>query len=64
MQAGVDVVSIDTAHGHSHGVIEVASDVKKKFTDLNLIVGNALQIALPPIDQNGFRLKEESDRDC
>ncbi|MEQ8554316.1 MAG: IMP dehydrogenase [Cyclobacteriaceae bacterium] len=38
--AGVDVVSIDTAHGHSKGVIEAAKNVKKQFPDLELIVGN------------------------
>ncbi|MEJ0055028.1 MAG: IMP dehydrogenase [Bacteroidota bacterium] len=38
--AGVDVISIDTAHGHSKGVIESAKQVKKKFPGLDLIVGN------------------------
>lgn len=38
--AGVDVVSIDTAHGHSKGVIDAAKNVKKTFPDLELIVGN------------------------
>jgi IMP dehydrogenase len=38
--AGVDVISIDTAHGHSRGVIEAAKSVKKKFPDLALVVGN------------------------
>lgn len=38
--AGVDVISIDTAHGHSRGVIEAARLVKKKYPDLDLIVGN------------------------
>ncbi len=38
--AGVDVVSIDTAHGHSKGVIDAAKRVKKSFPDLELIVGN------------------------
>ncbi len=40
INAGVDVVSIDTAHGHSRGVIESAKNVKKAFPDLELIVGN------------------------
>jgi len=39
-KAGVDVVSIDTAHGHSKGVIDAAKSVKKTFPDLELIVGN------------------------
>ncbi len=38
--SGVDVVSIDTAHGHSKGVIDAAKRVKRKFPDLELIVGN------------------------
>lgn len=39
-KAGVDVISIDTAHGHSKGVIEACKAVKKEFPDLDLIVGN------------------------
>lgn len=38
--AGVDVISIDTAHGHSKGVIEAAKRVKKRYPELDLIVGN------------------------
>jgi IMP dehydrogenase len=38
--AGVDVISIDTAHGHSKGVINALKDAKKKFPDLQMIVGN------------------------
>ncbi len=38
--SGVDVISIDTAHGHSKGVIEAAKRVKKKFPGLPLVVGN------------------------
>ena len=38
--AGVDVISIDTAHGHSKGVIEAAKQVKKKYPGLDLIIGN------------------------
>jgi len=37
---GVDAVVIDTAHGHSKGVIETAKLVKKHFPDLQLVVGN------------------------
>jgi len=40
IKAGVDVVTIDTAHGHSRGVIEAAKAVKKTFPDLELIIGN------------------------
>lgn len=38
--SGVDVVSIDTAHGHSKGVIDAAKRVKRKFPELEMIVGN------------------------
>jgi IMP dehydrogenase len=38
--AGVDVVSIDTAHGHSRGVIEACKKIKTTFPDLDVIVGN------------------------
>jgi IMP dehydrogenase len=40
MKAGVDVVSIDTAHGHSAGVINALKEVKRNFSDLEVIVGN------------------------
>jgi IMP dehydrogenase len=38
--AGVDVISIDTAHGHSKGVMDATRRVKKKYPELDLIVGN------------------------
>ncbi len=38
--SSVDVISIDTAHGHSKGVIDAAKRVKKKYPELELIVGN------------------------
>jgi len=37
---GVDAVVIDTAHGHSKGVIETTRLVKKQFPDLQVVVGN------------------------
>jgi IMP dehydrogenase len=37
---GVDVISIDTAHGHSLGVINMLKEVKKAFPKLDVIVGN------------------------
>lgn len=40
MNAGVDVVSIDTAHGHSKGVIDTAKRIKKAYPNLDVIVGN------------------------
>jgi IMP dehydrogenase len=38
--SGVDVISIDTAHGHSIYVIQAAKKVKRKYPELELIVGN------------------------
>lgn len=38
--AGVDAIVIDTAHGHSKGVIEMLKLVKKTFTTIDIIVGN------------------------
>lgn len=38
--AGVDVISIDTAHGHSMYVMDAAKRVKRKYPELDLIVGN------------------------
>ncbi|PLK46300.1 IMP dehydrogenase [Emticicia sp. TH156] len=40
IKAGVDVVSIDTAHGHSKGVIETLKRIKLAFPKLDVIVGN------------------------
>ena len=40
VNAGVDVIAIDTAHGHSKGVIETLKMVKKAFPKLQVIAGN------------------------
>ncbi|WP_416448258.1 IMP dehydrogenase [Leeuwenhoekiella sp. A2] len=40
VNAGVDAVVIDTAHGHTKGVVMVLKEVKKKFPDLDVVVGN------------------------
>jgi IMP dehydrogenase len=40
VEAQVDAVVIDTAHGHSQGVLKMAKEVKNKFPELQLIVGN------------------------
>ena len=39
IEAGVDVVVVDTAHGHSQGVLEMIRKIKAKF-DIELIAGN------------------------
>lgn len=38
--AGVDAIIIDTAHGHSKGVIEKLKEVKRKYKNVDVIVGN------------------------
>lgn len=38
--AGVDAIIIDTAHGHSKGVIEKLKEVKRKYKKLEVVVGN------------------------
>ncbi len=38
--AGVDAVVIDTAHGHSKGVLDTLKEAKKKFKDIDFVVGN------------------------
>lgn len=40
VKAGVDVITVDSAHGHSKNVIETVKKIKKKYPDLNLIAGN------------------------
>ncbi|MDR3602794.1 MAG: IMP dehydrogenase [Desulfosporosinus sp.] len=40
IKAGVDVISLDTAHGHSQGVIETVMALKKRFPETQLIAGN------------------------
>lgn len=40
VNAGVDVIAIDTAHGHSKGVIDMLKKVKKAFPNLQVIAGN------------------------
>ena len=40
VNAGVDAVIIDTAHGHTKGVVSVLKDIKSKFPELEVVVGN------------------------
>jgi IMP dehydrogenase len=40
LKAGVDVVVVDTAHGHSQGVIDAIRAIKKKYSDLDIVAGN------------------------
>lgn len=40
VEAGVDAVVIDTAHGHSQGVVDKLKEVKSRFPELDVVVGN------------------------
>ena len=40
VKSGVDAVVIDTAHGHTKGVVAILKDIKKKFPNLDVVVGN------------------------
>ncbi|WP_243525387.1 IMP dehydrogenase [Bacillus pseudomycoides] len=40
VKANVDVIVLDTAHGHSQGVIEKVKEVRAKYPALNIIAGN------------------------
>lgn len=40
VHASVDVVTIDTAHGHSQGVLDMVSRIKREFPDLQIVAGN------------------------
>jgi IMP dehydrogenase len=40
VKAGVDVLVIDTAHGHSNAVIETVKELRKKFDNIDIIAGN------------------------
>jgi len=40
VKAGVDIVAIDSAHGHSKGVLDKISEIRKTFPDLDIVGGN------------------------
>lgn len=40
VKASVDAIVLDTAHGHSQGVIEKVKEVRAKYPELNIIAGN------------------------
>ncbi len=40
MESGVDIVTVDTAHGHSKGVLDMVKTIKKTYRDLNIVGGN------------------------
>jgi len=40
VRAGVDVITVDSAHGHSKGVINTVKEIRKEFPRLQIIAGN------------------------
>jgi IMP dehydrogenase len=40
IEAGVDVLVVDTAHGHSQGVLQAVADTKKRYPNVQVIGGN------------------------
>ncbi|MBT8278492.1 MAG: IMP dehydrogenase [Bacteroidia bacterium] len=40
VKSSVDAIIIDTAHGHTKGVVSVLKEIKSKFPDLDVVVGN------------------------
>ncbi|WP_195509739.1 IMP dehydrogenase [Clostridium tyrobutyricum] len=40
IEAGADVLTVDTAHGHSRGVLEAVKEIKEKFHNIQIIAGN------------------------
>lgn len=40
IEAGVDAIVIDTAHGHSQGVLDMTKLIRNKFSGIDLVVGN------------------------
>jgi IMP dehydrogenase len=57
MKIGVDVVSLDSAHGHSKGVITAVKELRKNFKHLQIIAGNVGTAA-------GAKALAEAGADC
>jgi IMP dehydrogenase len=60
VDAGVDAIIIDTAHGHHIGVINKAKEIKQAFPDVDLIIGNIATaeaaLALKKINVDGIKV--------
>jgi IMP dehydrogenase len=40
VNAGVDIIAVDSAHGHSKGVLDKVAEIRKNFPDLDIVGGN------------------------
>jgi len=60
VDAGADAIVIDTAHGHSKGVIDVLREAKKRFPHIDIVVGNiatgAAALALVEAGADGVKV--------
>ncbi len=50
VKSDVDAIVIDTAHGHSLRVIEILKKARKKFSSLDIIVGNIATLPKLPLN--------------
>jgi IMP dehydrogenase len=60
-KAGVDVIGLDTAHGHSKGVLDAVREIKTQWPALQLVAGNiatreAAEALALPVHARGFAL--------
>ncbi len=54
VESGVDIVTVDTAHGHSEGVLNTVRSIKAKYKDLNVVGGNiATRVAAEALAEAG-----------
>jgi IMP dehydrogenase len=44
VRAGVDLIAVDTAHGHSRNVLDVIGQIRRRYPDLNLAGGNVATV--------------------
>ncbi|TYP94942.1 IMP dehydrogenase [Fodinibius salinus] len=40
VNSGVDIITVDTAHGHSSGVLDMIKDIRNEYPELDIIAGN------------------------
>lgn len=59
VEAGVDVITVDSAHGHSKGVVETVRAIRKAFPDLDIVAGNIVtkQAALQLVEAGANTVK-------
>ena len=45
IEAGADLIVIDTAHGHSSHVLKSVEELRNKFPDIDIVAGNKLELS-------------------